>query len=172
MTCNYRNCDVELGEAPTFRICDRCRILDNRERLALIVDPTSPFWPGLAAKELTSIITQMTGDEMLNMIQKWEHAYLEICKLRVSLVPQGSGRRVKISLSEAIDEAHESVERVATAARSIKKKAKTELEFAVKIDKVLWKQMKSLGCSDDCRGTAQCQHEREAKRIFNDDLGL
>lgn len=149
--CAFQNCGQELPESTKFTFCERCRIIDNRNRMALITDPHTEL-PQAYRGHASALVTQMTGAEMVRMIEDWEKVYLEFCKLRKLYAPEGT-KRVKLSLTEEIEETRKSIANVSVRAEVQKKAAKKKTS-------VLDRQMKALGCD-----------EQTARRIFNDDFG-
>lgn len=167
MKCRYRNCTLEVPESSDFKMCDACRVLDNRDRVAIILDPTAPSRPAHSEHVIEVLITQMSGAETLRFHSNLEYLYLEMCKVKKLHSPEPTNRRVKLTLEEQIEEGRSAVEK-----RSIKNKIAKK--SAKKKESVLDKQMNLLGCSIECRdnyNTGECPHAKEAKRIFNDDLG-
>lgn len=149
--CAFANCGLELPTGTAFTLCERCRVIDNRNRMALVTDPHSPL-PSAYRGIIQGVVTQMTGEEMIRYVTAQESVYLEFCKLRKLYAPEGT-KRIKLSLVEEIEDA-----RAASDAMSIRA---TQSEKRDKKKKtVLDRQQKLLGCS-----------EAEAKRIFNDDFG-
>lgn len=186
--CAFQNCGAELPTDSKFTFCERCRIIDNRNRIALVTDPHSPL-PSAYRGHVQALITQMTGEEMVRMIEDWEKVYLEFCKMRKLYAPEGQ-KRVKLTLVEEVEETRRAVVKQdikATLAKKVAKKGLTVIE----------KQMNLMGCSDICRASVRevpvlddigepmldargeprvtyvgtCKHGKEAKRIFNDDFG-
>lgn len=169
MNCKYRNCQTDIGDAPTFRLCEVCRVLDNADRLRLVMDPTAKFRPVMAQQMVEVMITQMTGEEMLRFQSNAEFVYLEVCKAARLYSPAPTNKRVKMTLQEQIDEARSSVESNSIREKQIRSAVK---RTSTKRLSVLQKQMNALGCSETCReANANCEHMKNAKRIFDSDFG-
>lgn len=148
--CVFANCGIELSPDSKFTLCERCRIIDNRNRMALVTDPHSAL-PSAYRGHIQAVVTQMSGAEMVRYIEDQEKVYLEFCKLRKLYAPEASSRRVKLTLVEEINETRNAEAAVSVRAQ-VKKKA------AKKAESLIEKQMRTLGCD-----------EKTAKRIFNDD---
>lgn len=164
MTCNFRKCQNELGDSPTFKLCDTCRILDNSERLMSVLDPTYANRPRFAVDNIEHFITQMTGEEFIRLQSNLEFVYLEVCKRVLLYKPTQAPKRVKLTLVEQIEQGRASVIDNDISAKRTKKKSAARLT-------AIARQMNALGCSEDCRGLSTCTHEAQALRIFDMDLG-
>lgn len=80
--CGYNGCPVELDADQLFRHCESCRILKAANAARFLIDPCSPI---LDVKEYQgqtqTLLTELTGEEILRYMEKLEEQYLNVCKL-------------------------------------------------------------------------------------------
>jgi hypothetical protein len=164
--CGFRGCQSNITPDNPFKMCEVCRTIVVTEKLTLLVDPFHNYESKHKDKFLNEAIVSQTAAEVLQTRANLEYLYLEYSKVIKLYGIEPSSKKAKQTVQEEIDEARTLNKNVETRSLANKKKAKEVLSK-------LQKQMKAIGCKDPARKTGacvDCNHEKEAKRIFNDEL--
>ena len=166
--CIYRNCTNEVAAISEFQFCESCRILQQRDLMAMVLDPESPFNRVAMQKNCDQLFTVMTKDEVLHRMSQIEFVYLAFSTQRLRFQIEDKGKRVKQTLAEQVTAARGNQTEIDNARNILTPKQKAVKKAAKKKDSVLMRQMRALGCNDDCAKFASCPHRAAAERIFND----
>jgi UDP-2,3-diacylglucosamine pyrophosphatase LpxH len=167
--CTYKGCGAEFnGE---FKVCEKCRFAQNALIETMLIDPSSPQPHVKHDDFITTLLTNMTVDEVRNKVSRLEAVYMSYLKWIKLHAPESSSRRARQTLEEQIEEARIINEGGSIRSKQAKKSVTKAEKKKKKADTVIQKQMRALGCNDSCMGTTACPHEKEARRIFNDDFG-
>lgn len=122
--CATQNCPNEILADSEFPTCEVCRVISNRNAVALLLDPNAPQALSIRRERVNQVITNMRADEMLAFVANVEYVYLEFQKV-IKLHGIGNEKKKAFkSLAEQIEEGRESVERVSIRARQAKTREK------------------------------------------------
>ena len=162
--CAYNGCAALIPiEGAEFPICEDCRVLLQRDQLALLTHPLEMLDKHAANKAIEMLITHKTREDLDRHILQIEFVYSRYCIQRAKWGASPS-RRVKQTLSEQVEAArsenNNSPRAVVNKIRTKATRKKETQEF---------KQAKSIGCREDCFKLATCPHKAQVRRIFNDD---
>lgn len=151
--CAYTTCENQIPANAEKNLCEKCRAFAARNAIALRLDPVTPMaFDRIGCVEHT-LLTNMTGEEILRYAKNLEEHYLEVQKvIKLHKLEKDSPRTLK-TYEEQINEARSAVEAVSVRAKIQKKSAKIK-------ETRMQRLVRTLGCS-----------EKEAKRIMDDDFG-
>lgn len=121
--CSYNGCVTQLSDEQLFRHCETCRKLKAANAIRFVLDPESPL---LTSKEYAvqeqTLLTEMTGDEILRFMQVLEDNYLSVCKIiKLRGITAGSKKPVARTASEFVTDVRSALTGDALRDKEIKK---------------------------------------------------
>lgn len=148
--CLYNGCSTPLGDEQLFRHCETCRKLKAANAIRFVLDPESPL---LTSKEYAvqeqTLLTEMTGDEILRYMQVLEDQYLAVCKIiKLRGITAGNKKPVARTASEFVNDVRGAHTGDALRDKEIKK-AIVQSKIKAKALTGYEKLAKQLGCTVD-----------------------
>lgn len=123
--CGYNGCRTVLAEDQLFRNCEPCRILKAANAVRFLLDPCSPILNETAYKgEAQTLLTELTGEEILRYMSKLEEQYLNVCKLVKLRGLSASNKKPVQTAAEFVEEVRRNLEPQSLRSRIEKKSTK------------------------------------------------